>query len=136
MHAERGRAPRLNRESPTARDAGVRWAGEQRAVLAGDVRGHVALEDLSSLQNLCGLGPLEGLRGEVSIFGGTPSLARVEPGRVATASGWNARASFLVWAQVSPWSDHANDAVDALGLKAGDAAYAVIKASDVMVGKD
>jgi molybdopterin-binding protein len=29
-----------------------------------------------------------------------------------------------------------NDAVDALVLKVGDAAYAVIKASDVMVAKD
>ena len=28
-----------------------------------------------------------------------------------------------------------NDAVDDLGLKAGDEAYAVIKASDVMIGK-
>ncbi|MGB7135578.1 MAG: TOBE domain-containing protein [Acidobacteriaceae bacterium] len=29
-----------------------------------------------------------------------------------------------------------NGSVDALGLKPGDAAYAVIKASDVMIGKD
>ena len=29
-----------------------------------------------------------------------------------------------------------NEAVDALDLKVGEAAYAVIKASDVMVGKD
>jgi molybdopterin-binding protein len=29
-----------------------------------------------------------------------------------------------------------NEAVDELGLKVGDAAYAVVKASDVMVGKD
>ena len=28
-----------------------------------------------------------------------------------------------------------NEAVDDLGLKAGDTAYAVIKASDVMIGK-
>jgi len=34
------------------------------------------------------------------------------------------------------FSSITNDAVGALGLKAGDAAYAVIKASDVMVGKD
>ena len=29
-----------------------------------------------------------------------------------------------------------NEAVDELGLKVGDEAYAVVKASDVMVGKD
>ncbi len=29
-----------------------------------------------------------------------------------------------------------NEAVDELALKQGDAAYAVIKASDVMIGKD
>lgn len=29
-----------------------------------------------------------------------------------------------------------NEAVKELGLKVGDAAYAVVKASDVMVGKD
>ena len=34
------------------------------------------------------------------------------------------------------FSSVTNDAVEALGLKVGDAAYAVIKASDVMVGKD
>ncbi|HKW91967.1 MAG TPA: molybdopterin-binding protein [Methylomirabilota bacterium] len=34
------------------------------------------------------------------------------------------------------FSSITNDAVDALTLKVGDAAYAVIKASDVMVAKD
>ena len=36
----------------------------------------------------------------------------------------------LVYASIT------NQAVDELGLKVGDEAYAVIKASDVMVGKD
>ncbi len=34
------------------------------------------------------------------------------------------------------FSSITNEAVQALGLKVGDSAYAVIKASDVMVGKD
>jgi len=34
------------------------------------------------------------------------------------------------------FSSITNDAVEALGLRVGDSAYAVIKASDVMVGKD
>ena len=112
---------RLNLESPTARNAGVRWVGEQRAVLAGDVRGHVALECLSSLPHLYGLGPLEGLRGEVSIFGDAPSLAHVEQGRVVTASGWNARSCFLVWAQVPQWSNHTMASVASLDAVEGEA---------------
>ena len=34
------------------------------------------------------------------------------------------------------FSSITNEAVEALALKVGDSAYAVIKASDVMVGKD
>jgi hypothetical protein len=53
--------------------------------------------------HLYGLGPLEGLRGEVSIFGSVPSIARIEQDMVVTASSWRARACFLVWAQVPAW---------------------------------
>jgi len=51
--------------------------------------------------------------------GATTSHVRLEiaPGQVITAS-------------------ITNEAVDELGLKAGDAAIAVIKASDVMIGMD
>jgi acetolactate decarboxylase len=89
----------------------VHWAGAQRDVLGGDLRGHVELETLSSMPHLYGLGPLEGLRGEVSIFGGVPSIARIERKTLVTAASWSARACFLVWAQVPTWSDHARDSV-------------------------
>ena len=58
--------------------------------------------------------------------------------RPATEIGWcraggHARAQYhvaIVTAAIT------NEAVDELQLKVGDAAYAVVKASDVMVGKD
>jgi len=91
-------------------ERGVRWSGAQRDVLAGDLGGHVDLSPLSVLSDLYGLGPLEGARGEVSIFRGVPSIARVEHGVVVTTSGWAVRACFLVWAQVPVWHTRIVDA--------------------------
>jgi acetolactate decarboxylase len=88
----------------------VRWAGAQRDVLAGDLRGHVDLETLASTPHLYGLGPLEGVRGEVSIFGGEPSIARIEEGAVVTVPTWAARACFLVWAAVPAWAERTLEA--------------------------
>jgi acetolactate decarboxylase len=85
--------------------SGVRWIGAQRDVLAGDIRGHAALADLAATRHLYGLGPLEGVSGEVSIFGGPPSIARIDAGTVVTTETWDARACFLVWAQVVSWSE-------------------------------
>jgi len=82
---------------------GVRWAGAQRDLLSGDIRGHVDVSSLSTLPDLYALGPLEGVRGEVSIFQSRPSIARVEHGAVITTDGWRVRACFLVWAQVPRW---------------------------------
>jgi len=78
--------------------------GAQRDVLANDLTGHVALESLSAAAHLYALGPLEGLRGEISIFDSVPSIARVRDDAIATESTWKARACFLVWADVSAWT--------------------------------
>ncbi len=74
-------------------------------MLGGDLRGYVELEPLSSVPSLYALGPLEALRGEVSIFDSVPSIARVERDAVVTAASWGGRACFLVWAQVAAWSE-------------------------------
>jgi hypothetical protein len=107
----------LSAEAAVAPGPGVRWIGAQRDVLGGDLRGHAEIETLSAVPHLYGLGPLEGLRGEVSIFGGVPSIARIERETVVTASSWRARACFLVWAQVPAWSERsferAKDAIPA-----------------------
>ena len=78
--------------------------GAQRNVLANDLRGHVALDALSAAAHLYALGPLEGLRGEVSIFDSAPSIAHIRDSAIVTESTWKARACFLVWADVSAWT--------------------------------
>jgi acetolactate decarboxylase len=101
----------LSIENPIALGSGVRWIGAQRDVLGGDLRGHVELEALSAVPHLYGLGPLEGLRGEVSIFGSVPSIARIERETVVTTATWRARACFLVWAQVPAWFERSKDSI-------------------------
>src|SRR5262245_47381465 len=93
----------MTRDVTTSLGPGVRWAGAQRDVLGGDISGHVDLVELAALADLYGLGPLEGVRGEVTIVRGVPSIARIDQGRVVTTDTWNVRACFLVWAQVPAW---------------------------------
>src|SRR5262245_30231248 len=89
--------------STASHGRGVHWAGAQRDVLSGDIRGHVDLSALSTLPDLYGLGPLEGVTGEISIFRSVPWIARVANGTPVTTAGWDVRACFLVWAQVPVW---------------------------------
>jgi acetolactate decarboxylase len=104
--ADRAHGLPLSAHPLTAVGSGVRWIGAQRDVLGGDLPGHGDLEALSTASHLYALGPLEGLRGEVSIFDSVPIIARIEMDSVVTSTSWSARACFLVWAQVPKWSEH------------------------------
>jgi acetolactate decarboxylase len=84
----------------------VRWEGEMRQVMMqGDLSGRVDLQKLAGQPHLYALGPLEGLRGEVSIFDGTPSISRIEKGRLVVEQSFASRACFLVYAQVGEWRE-------------------------------
>ncbi len=88
----------------TARRAShVGWVGAQRNVLAGDLRAVVSLTELQRFEHLYALGPLEGLRGEISVFDGVPLIARVREGMVTVAEEDGAGACFLVYADVPSW---------------------------------
>ena len=86
--------------SPASR---VAWAGAQRNVLAGDLRATISLDELRGLDHWYGLGPVEGLVGEISVFDGVPLLARVVENEVVVEESRHARACFLVYAQVARW---------------------------------
>jgi acetolactate decarboxylase len=85
--------------------APVRWVGAQRDVLAGGIDGLVDLRALAGRPHLYALGPLEGCRGEVSVFAGAPSIATVVEGRPAVATGFEHRACFLVYSEVPAWRE-------------------------------
>jgi len=82
----------------------VKWQGAQRDVLGGDIRGHVDLEPLAALENLYGLGPLEEVKGEITIIDSAATVARVaDDGGIAITTGFSHRACFLVYSQVQRW---------------------------------
>lgn len=89
----------------SAAAAHVRWVGAQRDVLAGGIAGLVDLRTLAGRPHLYALGPLEGCRGEVSVFAGVSSIATVASGRPAVATGFDHRACFLVYSEVPAWRD-------------------------------
>ena len=89
----------------TAAGAGVRWVGAQRTVLAGDLRAHISLERLAGLPHLYALGPVAGLRGEITVVDGRPYVSQVEDGRIVVDPTFRHEAAFLVWAQIARWYD-------------------------------
>jgi alpha-acetolactate decarboxylase len=76
-------------------------------VLAGDVSGKVALRALGRERSLYALGPLEGVRGEVSVFDGVGHISRVRQSAIEVKDSLDVRACFLVYAHVSDWLDAA-----------------------------
>ncbi|MGB0068284.1 MAG: hypothetical protein WBQ11_09570, partial [Isosphaeraceae bacterium] len=86
---------------PEGESGEVRWLGEQRKVVRdGDLTGRVDLTALAKRPHLYAAGPLEGLKGEVTVWDGKASLARWEAGKVVTTEEFKGKACFLVYAQV------------------------------------
>ena len=83
----------------------MRWAGALRAVLAGDLGSHASLEPLADLAHLYAVGPLAGLRGEITVVDGRPYVSRVEDGRIVVDPSFHHEAAFLVWAEIARWHD-------------------------------
>jgi acetolactate decarboxylase len=83
----------------------LRFVGSQRQTIMAGMRS--SLLDLRTLQGkpqLYGVGPLEGLAGEVTIAAGRPALARVAADRsVQVTESFVGGAPFFVWAEIEAW---------------------------------
>lgn len=87
----------------------VVWVGAMREAMHGEGRGVVRLMD-ARREHLYAIGPVEGLRGEVTVWDGRASIARVgedEQGeaRVEVTEEYDVGAAFLVYANVERWRE-------------------------------
>lgn len=85
------------------------FVGSQRQTIMTDDRiAHLDLRTLNGRSHLYGIGPIEGLTGEVTIADSRPSLARVgNDHRVHVTESYDTGAPFFVWAEVSAWQSQA-----------------------------
>lgn len=81
----------------------VKWVGAQKHVLGGDLSAAISLSSLERLENLYALGPLEGVKGEITIIESIPSVARVTDDGVTIDTSFCHGACFLAYTQVERW---------------------------------
>ena len=81
------------------------FIGAQReTIVNGTLAAALDLRTLADHPHLCGLGPLEQLRGEATIADSRPALARVgSHGMVKVTQSFDAGVPFFVWAEVPRW---------------------------------
>lgn len=82
----------------------VAWVGTlHQAVHDGDVAAKIRLQDLVGRPHLHALGPLEDLRGEITVIDGRCTIASVDRGQFRTEQSAEHGAAFLVWAYGDCW---------------------------------
>jgi len=94
----------IRRHSAAAKvRARVQWiGGMHKAVHDGDSRGKVAVSSLLRTPHLNAIGPVAGLRGEITVIDGDASVSIVGEKGPTTAS-TDVEAAFLAWAYVPEW---------------------------------
>lgn len=75
-------------------------------IMEGDRAAKKKLTDFQDAENIYAVGPIEDLRGEVTIVKSRPMLATVTPeGVLEIEESFGAGASFLVWSEVEAWKE-------------------------------
>lgn len=90
--------------SAAASGYSVEWVGELRAVhLDGDARPRVRLSDIEPGAGTFAIGPLAGLRGEITVLDGRAFVARADDEGQHVDHGFEHDAAFLVYGRVAKW---------------------------------
>jgi Alpha-acetolactate decarboxylase. len=70
-----------------------------------NIGGNIPLADFRDKQHLFAVAPLENLSGEITILDGVPYISSIRDNSVSVEKTWDAKAIFMVWAQVAEWSE-------------------------------
>ena len=80
--------------------------GSRYAMLRnGDLSARIALADLPDDRNLVAVGPVEGLKGEVTVYGGVAYVSTVENGRDVVRRTTDVSAIFLAYGSTPAWRE-------------------------------
>jgi acetolactate decarboxylase len=84
----------------------VEYVGAQKDVfISGKASSVVSLEDLAGRKGLYGMGPIDGLDGEITIFDSKPYITKVRGSDYVAENTWKHGAFFLVWTEQIAWKD-------------------------------
>lgn len=82
----------------------VKVAGEMKKIMRqADLSAHISLDTLINKPHIYGLGPAEGIKGEILIIDSKPYWCKVEAEQPVTIISQKIKAAMLVYAQVPGW---------------------------------
>lgn len=82
----------------------VKSVGDRMSIIHGnDLDGTIELDELKKLKNLYAIGPVAGLRGEVTIYDSQPSISTVVDGSPLVTEGYVGEAIFLMYSSAPKW---------------------------------
>jgi len=82
----------------------IKWSGLLKTVhREGDASPRIDLRDVEGPAGLYAIGPLAGLRGEITVIDGRAHIARVVDCAITISHGYDVEAPFLVYGNVTGW---------------------------------
>jgi len=107
-------------DSNTHKGYDIAWSGRLQTVHRdGDSSPVINLRDIKGREGLFAIGPLAGLRGEITVVDGTAYIARVVDGSLTVSRDLDVEAPFLVYGSVRNWkaTDIPDDVITIKGLE-------------------
>lgn len=90
-----------------SKDYWVKNIGSRLSIINdGDFSSSIGLDELSNVPNLYAIGPIEGLKGEITVYDGKVSIATMENGQAKfTSNSSGTDAIFMVYGRSSKWKE-------------------------------